>query len=160
MPFEIERKFLVTNDRWRPLVTARRHLRQAYLARGGRASVRVRIVDDASATLTVKSRETGRRLEFEYPVPVADAVSLLELRDGSIISKVRHIVPAGELDWEIDVFDGDNAGLIIAEIELPDERYPLTLPDWVGVEVTRDERYYNSGLARQAFSTWADRLAG
>ncbi len=158
MPFEIERKFLLRSTGWLPLVIERRQLRQAYFSSEGQASVRIRIADDSSATLTVKSRASDNRLEFEYPVPVADAIAMFQLREGAIISKVRHIVPAGELAWEIDVFDGDNAGLVIAEVELPGQRHDLQLPAWIGAEVTKDERYYNSSLARQPFPLWRSGL--
>src|SRR5262245_29371442 len=136
MSFEIERKFLVANDAWRSQVTSASSIRQAYLGSDTKASIRVRIRDN-KATLTVKSRPTDlRRLELEYPVPMLEAEALMGLRQGAVIEKVRHIVPCGELAWEIDVFSGDNAGLIIAEIELRDERQQIELPDWVGPEVT------------------------
>ena len=94
MAIEIERKFLVIGEGWRPHVTDRKHLRQAYLARQGKTSIRVRSSMTASATLTVKSRGARTsRLEFEYPIPVDDGLSLIELRDGDLLSKVRHIVP-------------------------------------------------------------------
>lgn len=119
MAIEIERKFLVTSEGWRASVVSRKHLRQGYLARGGKTSVRVRIVDDATATLTVKSRGARTsRLEFEYAIPVEEAATLLELRDGHLLSKVRHLVRHDGLTWEVDVFGGENAGLVIAEIEL------------------------------------------
>jgi adenylate cyclase len=160
MPIEIERKFLVRSDAWRSHVVTRKKLRQGYLAQNDRTSVRIRITDETSALLTVKSRDTGRRLEFEYPIPCQDAITLLELREGSVISKVRHIVPAGNLKWEIDVFEDDNRGLVVAEIELPSMDYPLTLPEWVGAEVTHDGRYYNSHLVLHPFSSWPHRHSG
>lgn len=160
MPIEIERKFLVKTDAWRPLVVARKKLRQGYLAQNDRTSVRVRITDEKSALLTVKSRDTGRRLEFEYPIPRDDAITLLELREGSIISKVRHIVPAGNLKWEIDVFEEDSRGLVLAEIEVPSLDHRLILPDWVGPEVTHDGRYYNSHLVLHPFSSWPHQHSG
>jgi adenylate cyclase len=152
MGIEIERKFLVTGEGWRPLVTGRKLLRQAYLARQGKTSIRVRIVDESAATLTVKSRGARTsRLEFEYPIPIADAIALLEFRDGLLLSKVRHEVRYGGLMWEIDVFDGDNAGLVIAEVELASERQSISLPPWVGRVITHDERYYNSRLVHHPF---------
>jgi adenylate cyclase len=156
MAIEIERKFLVSDGGWRPHVTSRKRLRQAYLARQGKTSIRVRIVDDASATLTIKSRGARTsRLEFEYPIPVAEALTLLELRDGGVLSKVRHIVPHHGVTWEVDAFDGDNAGLVIAEVELAHEQQDLALPPWVGREITHEERYYNSRLAHLPFRHFA-----
>jgi adenylate cyclase len=130
-------------------------LRQAYLAQDGGLSTRIRIVDTNSATLTIKSRKAGlRRLEYEFPIPLADAEALLALRQGASIEKVRHHVPWDGLLWEIDVFEGDNAGLVIAEIELRDERQHFAMPGWIGAEITGQERYYNSRLARQPFRAW------
>jgi adenylate cyclase len=157
MAVEIERKFLVTGDGWKAQVTRRRHLRQAYLSRQGKTSIRVRITDASSATLTIKSRG-GRtcRAEFEYPLPVADALTLLELRDGLLLSKVRHEVRGNDgLTWEIDVFEGENTGLVIAEVELAHERQPVVLPPWIGREVTHEERYYNSRLAHHPYRMFA-----
>jgi adenylate cyclase len=155
MAIEIERKFLLRSDDWRPLVTGCVRLRQAYLAQDGGLSTRIRIVDTNSATLTIKSRKAGlRRLEYEFPIPLADAEALLALRQGASIEKVRHHVPWDGLLWEIDVFEGDNAGLVIAEIELRDERQHFEMPGWIGVEITGQERYYNSRLAKQPFRAW------
>jgi adenylate cyclase len=146
--YEIERKFLVTGDGWHRAVVARRHLRQFYLATGDGASIRVRIADRTHAWLTVKSAEAGaRRSEFEYEIPVADADDMQSLAVGRIITKVRHIVPADDLRWEIDVFEGDHAGLVIAEIELRTMDQTFGRPDWLGAEVTHDRRYYNAALA-------------
>lgn len=156
MAIEIERKFLVANESWKPHVIKRKRLQQAYLARPGKTSIRVRIVDDTSATLTIKSRAARvSRHEFEYPVPIADALTLLELRDGVLLVKVRHIVQHAGLTWEVDVFGGENTGLVIAEIELAHERQSVALPSWVGPEITHDERYYNSQLAARPFAGFA-----
>lgn len=157
MAVEIERKFLVADDRWQSLATSSSAIRQGYLSEGGAASVRVRIVDDASAMLTIKSapdREQGR-LEFEYRIPVADAETLLALSARRVIAKRRHIVPAGAtgLVWEVDVFEGRLAGLVLAEIELDDVRRAIALPGWIGREVTDDPRYYNEHLAGLADAT-------
>lgn len=153
---EIERKFLVSSEEWKPHVIERKLLRQAYLARQGKTSIRVRIVDDASATLTVKSRGARTsRLEFEYPIPIEEALVLIELRDGHLLSKVRHLVRHDGLTWEIDVFGGENAGLVIAEVELKHEQQRLSLPRWIGCEITHDERYYNSRLAQSPYRSFA-----
>ena len=156
MAIEIERKFLVKDDGWRKLATAQAHIRQAYLALGGKATIRVRIKNENAAMLTIKSRSAKlRRLEMEYPIPVADAHALINLRRGAVIEKVRHIVPYAGATWEVDVFAGENAGLIVAEVELPHEDYRLELPPFIGSEVTGRPEYYNSSLAGRPFSNWA-----
>jgi adenylate cyclase len=155
MAFEVERKFLVSGEGWQHLVTQRIHIRQAYLAPNGRASIRVRIEDNRTATLTIESRGAEmRRLELEYPIPVLEAESLVSLRSGSVIEKVRHIVPFAGAVWEIDVFASENSGLIVAEVELRDERQPVELPPWVGAEVTESTQYYNGSLAHRPFAGW------
>lgn len=156
MSFEIERKFLVTSDAWRARANKHMHLRQAYLASDGRASIRVRIADNREATLTIKSRSAEmRRLELEYSIPVIEAEAMIPLRLGSVIEKVRSEVPFGGLVWEIDVFSGENEGLIIAEVELSDEHQHVEMPPWIGAEVTRQANYYNGSLAQRPFTTWA-----
>jgi adenylate cyclase len=156
MSFEIERKFLVSSDDWQALVSRRTPIRQAYLSANGKASVRVRISGEGAATLTVKSRPVDlRRLELEYPVPVLEAEALMQLRQGSVIEKVRHVIPWGDLAWEVDVFSGDNSGLVIAEIELRHQDQQVELPPWIGVEVTGQSQYYNSSLVQHPFSAWA-----
>ena len=160
MSFEIERKFLVIGDSWRGAVTARLHLRQAYLTSHDKASIRVRIKDNREATLTVKSRNAElRRLELEYSVPVLEAEAMIPLRRGSVIEKVRHKVPFAGLTWEVDEFAGENEGLIIAEVELAHEHQQFEVPPWVGAEVTRQAEYYNDSLAQRPFTTWSTRLA-
>jgi adenylate cyclase len=155
MPFEIERKFLVRSDTWRNLATERHHIRQAYLASQGKASIRVRIRNRDVAALTIKSRTPERRrLELEYPIPVLEAEALIALRQGSVIEKDRYIVPHLDKMWEVDVFAGENARLVIAEIELRDENERVVLPPWVGLEVTGQAPYYNSSLAVHPFSGW------
>lgn len=154
MAIEIERKFLVAGDGWKAGVASERVIRQGYLARG-RASIRVRIVDDAHAVLTIKSaggksaRGSQTRQEFEYPLPRADADALLALADGHVIEKRRHIVPdaASGLAWEVDVFGGCLSGLVLAEIELDAADRALAPPDWIGREVTDDPRFYNEALS-------------
>jgi adenylate cyclase len=154
---EIERKFLVRGDAWQALVTRRKRIRQAYLNTDGKASIRVRIVDDAKATLSIKSRPVDlRRLELEYPLPILDAERLLFLRSGAIIEKIRHIVPIGDLTWEVDTFLGENAGLIVAEVELTHTDQEVALAPWVGGEVTGQAQYYNSFLSQRPFRTWGE----
>jgi adenylate cyclase len=157
MGIEIERKYLLRNNGWQSAVTSSRHVKQAYLSKEGGFTARVRISNHHKATLTIKSNRAGlKRLEFEYDVPVADAEQLMQLGQGTIIEKVRHIVPWQGLEWEVDVFAGANKGLIVAEIELEREDQKFTRPDWLGREVTREERYYNSNLATTPFSQWPD----
>jgi adenylate cyclase len=155
MGFEIERKFLVSGDGWRNFVSHRARMRQAYLTANGRTSIRVRIKDNGSATLTIKNRGAQlRRLELEYPIPTLDAESLISLRSGSIIEKVRHVVADEGATWEIDVFTGENEGLVIAEVELRDENQHVVLPSWIGAEVTGQTQYYNGSLAQRPFGSW------
>ena len=155
MGIEIERKFLVAGDDWRhaPAVP----YAQGYLNRDKQRTVRVRIVED-SAWLTVKGANTGAagatRAEFEYPIPVADAEQLLALCDGPLVRKLRRVVVHAGATWEIDEFQGDNAGLVVAEIELGSEDEAFERPPWLGAEVTHDPRYFNSSLATAPFSTW------
>lgn len=140
MSIEIERKFLVRNDSWRNSVIRHAKIRQAYLDTDANVSIRVRIKDNSSATLTLKTRSSKlRRREFEYTIPTLDAEELISLRRGHIIEKVRYIVPAGDLTWEIDVFSGENLGLVIAEIELPNENHGLARPGshWTGAVLQR-----------------------
>jgi adenylate cyclase len=157
MSIEIERKFLIRNDGWRPHVVERQRIRQGYLGSDSGFSIRVRITDDADATLTVKSGNAGlKRVEYGYPIPLADAEEMMAMRQGSCIAKVRHIVPWHGATWEIDVFEGDNAGLALAEIELPGDTVRPVLPPWAGAEVTGDARYYNNSLVRHPFGRWRD----
>jgi adenylate cyclase len=158
MAIEIERKFLVRGEGWRPLVESSHTLAQAYLG-GDRGSVRVR-VDGSRAFLNIKARVRGtRRLEFEYPIPLHDADVMLRELAGAEVTKIRHHVRhAGHL-WEIDEFGGANAGLIVAEIELGDVAEAFERPDWLGREVSDDSRFYNAALADAPFSGWADRAS-
>ena len=157
MKYEIERRFLVVGDGWRRTVVARTRLRQAYLNFDGTSSVRVRIEDGQRAILTVKARGPAlRRFEIENPLPVADAEILMQHRRGSIVEKTRHIVPCAGSTWEVDVFAGDSAGLVIAEIELRDADQEFVRPGWLGAEITGDGRYCNSALARRPFGAWAN----
>lgn len=145
MATEIERKFLVEGDAWRPLATRSVAIRQAYLTRFDAMTVRVRVVDDAKAFLTIKSPQLGPvRSEFEYSIPAGDAHALIAARTGLLIEKRRHIVQLGDARFEIDVFEGAHAGLVIAEIELPDASAAFERPAWLGEEVTGDPRYYNA----------------
>lgn len=157
MALEIERKFRVSGDGWKPFVTRTRHLRQAYLSKNGRLSIRIRIDGDSDGTLTIKAARSGlERHEYEYAIPLPDAEELMLQREGSVISKVRHIVPVGDFNWEIDVFDGENAGLVIAEIEVDRADRTFEHPEWLGEEVTDDRRFYNADLAARPYRSWTN----
>ncbi|MGO4563465.1 CYTH domain-containing protein [Rhizobium sp. 2YAF20] len=149
MAKEIERKFLVRGDGWRSFVSRTRLLRQAYIASMDDRSVRIRLENGHIATLTVKIGRTMTRDEFEYAIPTSDAEELLGTAIGLIIRKTRHVVPFKGFTWEVDVFEGAHAGLIIAEVEMDDESDKPELPDWVGEEVTGQYRYSNQALALQ-----------
>ncbi|MFN0128837.1 MAG: CYTH domain-containing protein [Verrucomicrobiales bacterium] len=153
MAQEIERKFLVISDAWRGHA-AGVFYRQGYLSAGLGPTVRVRIAGSI-AFLTIKGPTIGiSRLEFEYPVPLADAEQLLALCVGPLIEKNRfEILHAGRI-WQVDEFLGDNAGLIVAEVELASATDEIDLPDWVGKEVSHDARYSNANLASNPFSQW------
>ena len=160
MAVEIERKFLVANDSWRAAVKKHGDYRQGYLASMvGNSSVRVRITDE-HANLNIKSMTLGvTRQEYEYEIPLQDAREMLDkLCVGPVIKKTRHLVDYGNHTWEIDVFDGDNAGLIVAEIELGAEDEAFELPAWAGKEVSDDKRYYNVCLAQHPYKEWQDSL--
>jgi adenylate cyclase len=154
MPLEIERKFIVDTGKLSLSGSGKRY-RQGYLPAAGKTSVRVRICDDA-AWLTLKGETVGAsRLEFEYSIPVEDAEHILEsLCEGSIIDKTRHLLDHAGHTWEVDVFTGDNAGLVIAEVELQSEDEAVELPGWAVEEVTRDARYYNANLVREPYCNW------
>lgn len=155
MAIEIERKFLVTSDAWRAGAKRKRYV-QGYLQNTEACAVRVRIAGD-DAFLTIKGKAEGiARAEFEYPIPVADADAMLKkLVSGGIIDKVRHVVRHGDHVWEVDEFSGENAGLVVAEVELtrPDETFAR--PPWLGEEVTHDPRYLNASLSKRPYRTWS-----
>ena len=160
MPVEIERKFLVENDNWFSQVTHTTQIRQGYLvpfSKDAKASVRVR-VDGDKANINIKSATLGmHRMEYEYDIPKDEAVELLDtLCVKPQIAKNRHFVKQGKHTWEIDEFFGDNAGLIVAEIELDSVDEKFELPDWAGMEVTDDERYYNVNLSKHPYKEWRD----
>ena len=161
MGVEIERKYLVSSDAWRAAAHAVIPMAQGYLndtasidSGALKASVRVRIQGD-QAFLNMKSREIGHtRQEFDYPIPVEDARALLALCVGGLIDKRRHLVEHGGLLWEVDEFLGDNAGLVVAEVELASADQAIDLPEWVGEEVTDQVRYYNLALASHPYNRW------
>jgi adenylate cyclase len=157
VPQEIERKFLVASDGWRVGADQGRSFRQAYLAETDRAAVRVRISDGKDAVITIKSARSGlSRSEFEYALPVADAEALTELRQGSVLQKTRFRAPHAGRTWEVDVYAGDNAGLVVAEIEIESETAKVDLPQWLGPEVTGERRFYAARLAQHPFRSWTE----
>ena len=155
MATEIERKFLDTGDFSRQVTSAQRIV-QGYICSQPGRTVRVRIRGE-EGFLTIKgaSDEKGlSRYEFEQKIPLADAEELLKLCEPGAIDKMRNLVPAGKHTWEIDVFHGENEGLILAEIELASEDEPFERPDWIGQEVSGDRRYYNSMLTKHPYKQW------
>ena len=151
---EIERKFLVRGDAWR-IGAIETRFRQGFLSTVPERTVRVRVAG-SRGLLTIKGITIGaRRAEYEYEIPLRDAQQMLdELCEGPLIEKVRHQVQVGAHTWEIDVFEGDNAGLIVAEIELEREDEPFEMPEWLGDEVTHDPRYFNASLVNAPYNTW------
>ena len=154
MAKEIERKFLLKNDNWKTQFSSRKIIKQGYLSTQKERTVRVRILGE-KGFLTIKGETVGMtRLEFEYEIPVQEANELLELCKKPLIEKERFIVLIGKLNWEIDIFEGDNKGLNLAEVELEDESQKVEIPDWIGEEVTFDPRYFNSNLVKLPFRLW------
>ena len=147
---EIERKFLVRNTSFRAFACKCLEMAQGYISTNVDSTVRVRIADE-HAYLTIKSRNVGIvRSEWEYEIPISDAFELLRsLTNGKFINKTRYIVPFDGLLWEVDVFHEALEGLVVAEVELPSEDTEIAvLPEFIGTEVTGDQRYYNSELVR------------
>ena len=157
MATEIERKFLVLDDSWRQQADRATPMRQGYMSGGERASVRVRVQGE-QAFLNIKSATLGVwRREYDYPIPLGDAEEILDhLCEGPLIEKTRYHVEHAGHTWEVDVFEGDNAGLVVAEIELDSEDQPFEKPPWAGDEVSHDPRYYNVCLVKHPFKAWKD----
>jgi len=136
------------------MATSASSLKQGYLSSSAEATVRVRLEDNLG-TLTIKSKTKGiTRNEFEYAIPAQEAKELLMLCREPLIEKTRYRIPQENHTWEIDVFEGDNDGLIIAEIELTSEDDYFAKPQWLGEEVSGDSRYYNSNLATHPYVKW------
>lgn len=160
MGLEIERKFLLKNDDWKKLVSKSTAFKQGYLVSpnsidDAKSSVRLRIEGD-EANINIKSMTLSiTRQEYEYPIPLADALKMLkELCEQPLVEKTRHIVNYESHTWEIDVFLGDNEGLVVAEIELENENEEFSLPDWIGEEVSEKVKYYNVNLIEMPYSKW------
>jgi len=151
MPVEIERKFLITGE---PPLKNGVAMIQGYLCKDIERTVRVR-TEGERAVLTIKGSTVGiSRAEYEYEIPLAEARELLAMAVGPLVEKTRYYHEDGKHTWEVDVFQGDNAGLVIAEIELGSEDEAFEKPDWVGSEVSGDSRYSNSALSELPFLHW------
>jgi CYTH domain-containing protein len=152
---ETERKFLVDKTLWNRLVKPEgEEYLQGYLVADENKSIRVRLAGE-KGVLAIKGRMAGiSRYEFEYNIPATEAKELLALFAGSLVAKTRYKIPLGRSLWEVDVFHGENEGLIVAEIELKEEAEEFEKPDWLAAEVTGDRRYLNSSLAASPFRRW------
>ncbi|WP_207422952.1 CYTH domain-containing protein [Desertivirga brevis] len=157
MKFEIERKYLLNKDKWANFEKPRGEFyRQGYILKDPAKTVRVRLTD-SNAYITIKGSVEGiSRLEYEYEIPLADAIELLDNFCSSELSKTRYKIPFDGKIWEVDEFYGDNEGLILAEIELASEDEVYSLPDWITIDVTGDTRYYNSRLTDYPFKDWKE----
>jgi CYTH domain-containing protein len=156
MAQEIERKFLVKGE-YKSFARSKIRIKQAYLSSVAERTVRIRIKDQQGfLTIKGKSNKSGAsRYEWEKEIPLNEAIELMKLAEQGIIDKSRFIVPEESgLFFEVDEFYGQNEGLVIAEIELPSEDYSFIKPDWLGKEVTRDSKYYNSMLMKRPFKSW------
>lgn len=166
MGLEIERKFIVTSLIALEEATTKSRIRQGYLNLDIDRTVRVRAVNDTACWLTVTGRNTGAtRQEFEYRIPEQDGWDMLEMCVDRYIDKTRYDIPLRDFVVKVDIFDGYNDGLIIAEIEfeegsematMPEEEFRQFLPDWIGAEVTDDTRYYNSSLLTNPYKDWRE----
>ena len=153
MPLEIERKFLVISDEYKQNAKIV-YIKQAYLSADENMAIRVRI-EKNQATINIKSKKSERvNHEFEYIIPMDEAISLIKMSPYPLIEKTRHVVKYEGKTWEVDKFHGDNDGLTVAEIELDNENEEFGMPPWLGEEVTADFRYLNSNLAVNPFSKW------
>lgn len=161
MAREIERKFLMKNQDWKALAHKKTHFAQGYLNdiadKTGKSSVRVRL-EGNKANMNIKSLEIGlSRDEYEYDIPYTDAEKILAtLAVGPVIEKYRYLVKVDQHVWEIDEFLGDNAGLVIGEVEMASEQDNVTIPDWAGREVTEEVRFYNVSLSKRPYNDWSE----
>ncbi len=157
MGYEIERKFLLKNELWRQHCLDKQHYQQGYLSRDQKRTVRVRI-QEKCAFLTIKGASINNICsEFEYEIPLNDAAVILEtLCITPIIEKTRYRIPSEGVIWEIDEFSGENAGLIIAEVELQSPGQKIILPPWIDREVTGEKRFYNVNLIHYPYSMWTE----
>ena len=156
MALEIERKYLIDLEKISPLENGIR-IKQGYLSTDKNAVVRVRVKND-KAYLTIKGSNSGiARLEFEYEIPLDEANEMLEkLCQKPVIDKTRYLITHENHTWEVDIFYGDNEGLVVAEVELSSEDEHINLPSWVKEEVSHDDRYFNSNLMKLPFKDWKE----
>ncbi|MCE2613469.1 CYTH domain-containing protein [Flavobacteriaceae bacterium D16] len=153
---EVERKFLVNSDKFKAEAKAELHIRQGFLSTDPERTVRVRL-QNSSGKITVKgiSDQAGiSRFEWERDITEHEARQLLDLCKGTIIAKTRYRIPYGKHVFEVDVFEGANAGLIVAEVELEEPDEPFEKPTWLGKEVTGDPKYYNAQLSINTYNQW------
>ena len=154
MALEIERKFLLKNDNWKALVKEEFLIKQGYLNSAKERTVRIRTYGD-KGIITIKGKTKNlTRKEFEYAIPLTEALQMLEIAEKPIIEKTRFIVINNGNTWEIDVFEGMNNGLLVAEIELESENEKFEIPEWIGQEVSTDPKYYNACLIKHPFTEW------
>lgn len=153
---EIERKFLVLSNDFINEAFSQKRIVQAYLSSNPDRTVRVRIKGDKGfITIKGKSNANGTsRLEWEREISVMDAETLLSICESGTIDKIRHEIKVGKHVYEVDIFSGENEGLVMAEIELQSEEESFEKPSWLGEEVTNDERYYNAYLSKKPFLNW------
>ncbi len=155
MGLEIERKFLVDHEKWRQVVKpAGTNFRQGYLLNDDKRTIRIRVTGE-QGFITIKGATSGiTRREYEYKIPVKEGIELLDAFAVSEVEKTRYRIEFAGKIWEVDEFAGDNAGLIMAEIELDNETETFAIPPWVTLEVSDDARYYNSNLSINPFKKW------
>ena len=151
--YEIERKFLVDRNKWNPKDKGKK-IKQGYLSVDPERTVRVRIADK-EAFLTIKGKSVGiKRTELEYKIPIKEAAELMKMSLDYPVEKTRYYEKRDDVVWEIDIFEGENRGLILAEVELKNENQHINLPQWIKKEVSEDYRYFNSWLSQNPFSKW------
>lgn len=155
MGLEIEKKFLIKDDSWKNQITAGVYYRQGYISSHPDRVVRIRTIENM-AYLTIKGKTMGAvRSEYEYEIPYEEAIEMLtQLCEKPLVEKTRYKLMYNNLLWEIDEFEAENKGLVVAEVELEDEFQPIDLPPWIGEEVTMQPKYYNASLIRNPFSSW------
>jgi len=156
MSIEIERKFLIINDNWKTLASEQTEYTQGYFTTHKECSIRIRVAGD-NANINIKSATLGiYRSEFDYLIPVKDAKEMLDnLCIHPLIEKIRYKIQYDNHTWEVDVFSGENEGLIVAEIELNSVDEKFRKPDWIGEEVSDDPRYYNVCLVERPYKSWS-----
>lgn len=156
MAYEIERKFLVKSNAFIEQAISKEYIVQAFLNRHEDRTVRIRIKND-KAFLTIKGKSNSEgtvRKEWEYEISVADAKEILEICESGVIEKHRYLISVGKHTFEVDVFEGENQGLVVAEVELESEEEVFDKPSWLGEEVTGNKAYYNSQLSKNPYTKW------